>query len=184
MFLTTMPQLLSNPTPPGDIKAETARVWAARDATKRLGAHLAPWTDGTAADGVPLGPVERCPLVDYSEPGVVALTWRRGGVWVRLWAADTAAAPSPTPLAMPAKARTTAMPSGRLPIRRPVRTGPFTPAPEEFGDIHYGILIASANDRGDALVLGHHDPRLALAAFNALSLAAEMPATTAELLAC
>jgi hypothetical protein len=124
----------------GDIKTEADRVWAGRDATKRLGAHLAPWEDGRAADGSPmvsarvlgqhaeeamrlfangldpLGPVDRCPLVDYSEPGVVALTWRRAGVWVRLWATDTAAAPVPTPMVMPA--RVAPPPSGRLPYRR------------------------------------------------------------------
>ncbi|MGY5127347.1 hypothetical protein [Streptomyces nigrescens] len=123
----------------GDVKAQAARVWAGRDATKRLGAHLTPWTDGTAADGSPmvsarvlgqhaeeamrlfangldpLGPVERCLLVGYSD-GVVALAWRRDGVWVRLWAADTAPAPVPTPLVMPARVAT--LPSGRLPYRR------------------------------------------------------------------
>ncbi|MFF9787121.1 hypothetical protein [Streptomyces nigrescens] len=140
MFLSAPPPSLLQPTV-GDIKAETARVWAGRDATKRLGAHLAPWTDSTAADGAPmvsarvlgqhaeeamrlfangldpLGPVERCPLVDYSEPGVVALTWRRAGVWVRLWATDTApVTQAPTPLVMPA--RVAPLPSGRLLYRR------------------------------------------------------------------
>ncbi|MEW9521861.1 hypothetical protein [Streptomyces tubercidicus] len=143
MFLSTPPPSLLQPSV-GDIKDETARVWAGRDATKRLGAHLTPWTDGTAADGSPLvsarvlgqhaeeamrqfangldplGPVERCPLVDYSEPGVVALTWRRGGVWVRLWATDAAAVPAPTPLSMPA--RVAPLPSGRLPYRRNTTT--------------------------------------------------------------
>lgn len=145
MFLTTPPPLpiLLQPTV-GDIKTETVRVWTGRDATKRLGAHLTPWTDGTAADGAPLvsarvlgqhaeqamrlfangldplGPVERCPLVDYTD-GVVALTWRRGGVWVRLWAADTApVTQAPTPLVMPA--RVTSLPSGRLPYRRNTTT--------------------------------------------------------------
>lgn len=145
MFLPAPPLLprLLQPTI-GDIKDETARVWAGRDATKRLGAHLAPWTDGTAADGKPLvsarvlgqhaeeamrlfansldplGSVERCPLVDYSEDGVVALTWLRDGVWVRLWATDTAAPPVPTPLVMPA--RVAPLPSGRLPYRRNTTT--------------------------------------------------------------
>lgn len=132
----------------GEIKNEAARIWAGRDATKRLAAHLTPWTDGKAADGTPmvsarvlgqhaeeamrhfangldpLGPVERCPLVDYSEPGVVALTWLRDGVWVRLWATDTAAPSAPTPLVMPA--RVAPLPSGRLPYRRATNTRSYT----------------------------------------------------------
>ncbi|MFF3547118.1 hypothetical protein ACFYXD_35435 [Streptomyces platensis] len=145
MFLSATPQPpdLVQPTV-GDIKSETARVWAGRDATKRLGAHLTPWTNGTAADGAPLvsarvlgphaeeamrlfangldplGPVERCPQLDYSMPGVVALARRRAGVWVRLWATDTAAPPAPTPLSMPA--RMAPLPSGRLPYRRNTTT--------------------------------------------------------------
>jgi len=142
MFLSAPASSLLQPTV-GDIKTETARIWAGRDATKRLGAHLTPWTDETAADGAPMvsarvlgqhaeeamrlfangldpvGPVDRCPLVDYTD-GVVALTWRRAGVWVRLWAADTAVALAPTPLVMPA--RVTPLPSGRLPYRRNTTT--------------------------------------------------------------
>ncbi|MEU7435683.1 hypothetical protein AB0B07_33320 [Streptomyces sioyaensis] len=139
MFLTTMPRQFADPTP-DDVKWEAAAAWNRRDATTRLEAFLTPWRDETAGDGRPmvsarvlgqhaeeamrlfangldpLGPVERCPLVDYSERGVVALTWRRAGVWVRLWATDTAAHPAPTPLSMPA--RVTPLPSGRLPYRR------------------------------------------------------------------
>ncbi|MEU8682928.1 hypothetical protein [Streptomyces sp. NPDC048611] len=109
-------------------------------------AFLTPWTLETAADGSPMvtarvtgpraelamrefandlepaGSADLRPQVDYSENGVVACSWRRAGVWVRLWATDTAPSRVPTPLAMPAKARATAAPSGRLPYRRNTTT--------------------------------------------------------------
>ncbi|MER6844788.1 hypothetical protein [Streptomyces platensis] len=134
MFTTTPPRL-PQPTVE-DVK---------RDAAAQLSALLSPWEDGTAADGSPLitarvigAGAEQAmrdfanssgeasggdlrPQVDYSEPGVVACSWRRGGVWVRLWATDTAlAAPAPTPLVMPAKATSAAL-SGRLPFSTALR---------------------------------------------------------------
>lgn len=143
MFLSTMPQPLIEPTP-NDVMHEAAGAWGRHGASTRHSAYLTPWTVETAADGSPMvtcrvtgpraelamrefangldpvGSVDQRPQVDYSEPGVVACTWRRGEVWVRLWAADTAAAPVPTSLVMPA--RVAPLPSGRLPYRRSART--------------------------------------------------------------
>lgn len=142
MFLTSMPRTLADPTP-NDVKHEAAGAWNRHSASTRYSAFLAPWAGETAADGAPMvtarvtGPraelamrefandldpagLEQRPQVDYSEPGVVACAWRRGGVWVRLWATDTPSAPAPTPLVMPA--RVAPLPSGRLPYRRNTTT--------------------------------------------------------------
>jgi hypothetical protein len=43
----------------------------------------------------------------------------------------------------------------------------FTPTAEHMEAVHYGIPVASVGEDGDMLALGHHDPRRALAAFNA-----------------
>ncbi|BCK74077.1 hypothetical protein Srufu_080300 (plasmid) [Streptomyces libani subsp. rufus] len=145
MILSTPPRpRLPQPTVE-DVKFEASGAWNTCDAVILLSAFLTPWETETAADGAPmisarvigegaekamrafsdgtwhLAAGEQRPQVDYSEPGVVACTWRRGGVWVHLWARDTApAAPAPTPLVMPAKA-TVAAPSGRLPYSTALR---------------------------------------------------------------
>ena len=122
------------------VEDEAADAWNRRDATQRLGAFLTPWERKATEHGVQvvsarvLGQhaekamvafangmdtvvADTKPQLDYSEPGVVACVWRRAGVWVRLWALDTArSSKAPTPLVMPAKS--SAAPSGRLPYRR------------------------------------------------------------------
>lgn len=135
---------LLQPTP-RDVIHEAASAWKRHGASTRHSAYLTPWTLESAADGSPLvtcrvtglraelamrdfangldpvGSVDQRPRLDYSEPGVVACSWRRGDVWVRLWAADTATAPVPTPLVIPD--RVAPLPSGRLPYRRNTACG-------------------------------------------------------------
>lgn len=147
MFITTPPRPQFPQPTVEDVKFEAQGAWNCYGASTRHGAYLTPWETSTAADGLPLvscrvtgpraeramcefanglepvtGAAEQRPQVDYSEAGIVSCSWRRGGVWVRLWAVDTAhAAKAPTPLAMPAKT-TVAAPSGRLPFRRNAST--------------------------------------------------------------
>ena len=126
------------------VEEEAADAWNGRDATQRLGAFLTPWERETTehgaqavsarvlgqhaeeamvafANGMGTVVADVKPTLDYSEDGIVACVWRRAGVWVRLWARDTAtASKAPTPLSMPAKAP--APPSGRLPYRRNTTT--------------------------------------------------------------
>ncbi|MFE7780331.1 hypothetical protein [Streptomyces nigrescens] len=138
MFLSTPPTAHHTVTV-DVVESEAVDAWNRRDATKRLGAGLTPRVIETAPDGSPivtarvlgqhaeeamvafvngLGVViaDVKPQMDYSEDGVVACSWRRDGVWVRLWATDTATAPALTPLVMPA--RVAHLPSDRLPYRR------------------------------------------------------------------
>lgn len=143
MSLPTLPKPLQ-PTV-AEVQRQAADAWKFAGPCKKYGALLAQWETETAADGSPMvtarvtGPhaeqamcefanglepvtasAEMRPQVDYSEDGVVACSWRRDEVWVRLWATDTAAAPAPTPLVMPA--RVAPLPSGRLPYRRNTTT--------------------------------------------------------------
>lgn len=48
----------------------------------------------------------------------------------------------------------------------PAAQDPRIPPVNDF-DVHFGIPISSIGEDGDMLALGHHEPKVALAAFNA-----------------
>lgn len=46
----------------------------------------------------------------------------------------------------------------------PTDRTPFTPAPHEVGPAFHGVHVAACGEDGDYVLLGHHEPRRALAA--------------------
>ena len=64
-------------------------------------------------------PGDQRPQLDYSVRGRTACVWRKYGVWVELWHADTVPA---APVPSPAGRRLLLRPGGRLPFTRNRRT--------------------------------------------------------------